>query len=534
MTQFVGTLALTRFALRRDRVILPVWIAIIVVSAVSSAQATVDLYPSEASRLEASAAVNGVPALLAFYGRIWDPTSLGALSMMKMSAMGAALLGVFAIMLVIRHTRREEENGRLELMGATVVGRFAALAAAIVIVALAMLSIGVLTAVGLSSVGLPPSGSWAFGLAWAGTGLSVAAVAAVTAQLTTSARASVGWAVATVGLAYVLRAIGDTGGDANGSGFLSWLSPVGWGQQVRAFAGDRWAALLLPAVFTLAVCGTAFALAGRRDLGAGLLPDRAGPAAASARLGSAWGLAWRLDRASLVAWLFGFAFLGAFLGAISADVGPFLSSDQAREFIAKLGGTPVATDAFLAVEYGFMAVATAAYGISVAMRLHSEEEDRHAELVLATAVPRTTWVLSHLLVAVAGSALLSVALGLSSGLAAGAKAGSMSGLAGSVGAAVVYLPAVWTMTAVVVLLFGLIPRLTMLAWSVLVLVMLIGEFGRLLGLPEWVIDLSPFAHIPRLPAVGMSWPPLLVLTVIGIALAAAGLAGFRRRDLECA
>jgi ABC-2 type transport system permease protein len=492
MSQLTGTLALTRFALRRDRVILPTWVAIIVASAVGSAQATIDLYPSVLSRVQASAAVNDVPALLAFYGRIWDPTSLGALSMMKMSAMGAAFLGIFAIMLVIRHTRREEENGRLELVGAAVVGRLASLTAALAVAVLTMLSIGVLTAIGLTMVGLPGTGSWVFGLAWAGVGLSFAAVAAVTAQLTVSARAAAGWAIATIGLSYVLRAVGDTSGTSQESGWLSWLSPIGWGQQARAFAGDRWWALLVPLAFSCTLAAGAYALSARRDMGAGLVPERSGSGSAPAYLASPVGLAWRLHRASLLAWTLGFAFIGVFMGSIAADVGPFLTSEQAKEFMTKLGGTGVITDAFLATEFAFMAMATASYGITVVMRLRSEEDDGHAEQVLAAAVPRTMWVASHVLVSLAGTTVLCLVLGLSSGLANGAKLGTLAGLESSVLAALVYLPAVWVLTGLVVLLFGVLPRLVMLTWVALVAAVLLGEFGVLLNLPDWMIAFSPF------------------------------------------
>jgi ABC-2 type transport system permease protein len=534
MSRFTGTLQLTRFGLRRDRILLPSWIAIIVLSAVSSAQATVDLYPSVPSRVQAAAAVNDVPALIAFYGRIWDPTSLGALSMMKMSAMGSALLGVFAILLVVRHTRREEENGRLELIGSGVVGRFASLTAALFVAFVTLLSIGVLTAIGLTAVGLPASGSWAFGLAWTGVGLSFAAIAAVTAQITVSARAAVGWAVATVGLAYVLRAWGDVVGTPEEAGLLTWASPLGWGQHVRAFSGERWWALAVPLIFSLAVGVGAYWLRARRDLGAGLLPERAGPAFASTRLSSPFGLAWRLNRASLLAWALGFSFMGAFLGVIAADVGPFMNSEQAREFMAKLGGTTVMTEAFLAVEFAFMSIATTAYGISVAMRLRSEEEEGHAEQILATAVSRSSLVGSHLMMALLGTTVLSLVLGVSSGLAHGAKTGSMSGFATGMGAALVYLPAVWVLTGLVILLFGMAPRLVIIAWVALVAVLLLGEFGVLLDLPEWLIAISPFAHVPRLPAEGMQWGPVFGLGVIAVGMMVAGIVAFRRRDLQSA
>jgi ABC-2 type transport system permease protein len=534
MSRFTSTLQLTRFAFRRDRILLPSWIAIIVLSAVFSAQATVDLYPSVLSRVEAAAAVNDVPALIAFYGRIWDPSSLGALSMMKMTAMGSALLGVFAIMLVVRHTRREEENGRLELIGSGVVGRFASLTAALVVVFVTMLSIGILTAIGLTAVGLPAAGSWAFGLAWTGVGLSFAAIAAVTAQITVSARSAVGWAVAAVGLAYVLRAWGDVMGTPEEPGLLTWASPLGWGQHVRAFSGDRWWVLVVPLLFSVAVGVGAYWLSARRDLGAGLLPDRAGRAFAPAQLSSPLGLAWRLGRASLLAWTLGFTFMGAFFGVIAADVGPFMNSEQAREFMAELGGTSVMTDAFLAVEFAFMSIGTTAYGISAAMRLRSEEEDGHAEQILATAVSRSSLVGSHLAMALFGTTVLSLVLGLSSGLANGAKTGSMSGLGSGLGAALVYLPAAWVLTGMVILLFGLAPRLAILAWVALVAFLLLGEFGVLLNLPAWIITISPFAHVPRLPADSMQWGPVLALGVIAVGLMAVGIAAFRRRDLQSA
>jgi ABC-2 type transport system permease protein len=533
MKSLAGTGSLTRFALRRDRVILPTWIAIVVLSAVSSAQATVDLYPTEASRVQAAAGVNDVPALIAFYGRIWDAASLGALSMMKMSAMGAALLGVLAIMLVIRHTRREEEAGRLELVSAGVVGRAAPLTAALIVALLAMVSIGVLTATGLTAVGLPAGGSWAFGLAWCMTGLSFAAVAAITAQLTVSARAAVGWAIAAVGIAYVLRALGDVAGDALNSGVLSWLSPIGWGQQMRAFAGNRWWVLLVALAFIVVAAVAAFALESRRDLGAGLLPDRDGPARASGRLASPLGLAWRLHRGTLVAWGVAFLLLGAFLGAISADLGPFLTSPEARDFVAKLGGSTVLADAFQSVEFGFMAVAMAALGVSIVMRLHAEEEAGHAEQILSTSVSRTRWLMSHVLVAVAGTSVMAILLGLASGLATGVQTGRYGGIATSIGAAAVYLPAIWLVTGLVIVLFGLLPRWTSLAWGLLVAFLLLGEFGRLLDLPDWVMQLSPFAHIPQLPGAAMSWTPIVMLALLAALLVVAGGAAFRRRDLMC-
>ncbi|MEK8143943.1 hypothetical protein NKH18_24390 [Streptomyces sp. M10(2022)] len=49
---------------------------------------------------------------------------------------------------------------------------------------------------------------------------------------------------------------------------------------------------------------------------------------------------------------------------------------------------------------------------------------------------------------------------------------------------------------------------------------------------HWLNNVSPFGHVPQLPAAGMSWTPMVVLTLIAAGLLLLGLEGFRRRDLE--
>lgn len=98
-----------------------------------SASATAGLYPTVASRISAAEAFNGTQALVALYGRVYDPTSLGALTMVKAAGIGAIFVAIFAIITVVRHTRAEEETGRAELVGAAMVGRLAPLTSALIV-----------------------------------------------------------------------------------------------------------------------------------------------------------------------------------------------------------------------------------------------------------------------------------------------------------------------------------------------------------------------------------------------------------------
>lgn len=534
MTAFAGTATLARFAVRRDRVVIPVVIAAFVGTVVASAVATTGLYPSEAGRFAAASAVNDMPAMVALYGRVWDPTSLGALVIMKLVAFGTAMVAVTAIMLVVRHTRAEEESGRLELIGATIVGRRAALSAAAAVAVGTMMLIGLLVAVGQIAAGLPAAGSWLFGASWAAAGMAFAGVAAVTAQLAVTARSATGSALALLGVAYVLRAIGDAGGGPTEPGLLSWLSPIGWAQQVRPYAGDRWWPLLPPLLFCALSVAAAYALAARRDLGAGLLPDRSGPDRASRWLGSPIGLAWRLQRGMLAAWAIGYVAFGFMFGSLASSAGLFFQTEQARVFIRTVGGSQALSDAFLATAFGFIAVLTAAYGVSVAGRLHGEEQAGHAELLLALAVSRQRWLVSHLTIAVLGTTALTLLAGASAGIADVVHAGTISHLVNVVGGSLVYLPAIWAVSALAVLIYCVVPRLAGMAWVVLIGLFLDGELAPLLHFPKWLMRLSPFAHIPKLPGADMLWGPSLTVLAVAAALALLGLSSFRHRDLHTA
>jgi ABC-2 type transport system permease protein len=242
-------------------------------------------------------------------------------------------------------------------------------------------------------------------------------------------------------------------------------------------------------------------------------------------------LAWRLQYPLLLGWLVAYALMGTIIGSIINDLGDMLDTPQAQQMIATLGGSDVMRDAFITMEFSILAFITAAYGIAATRRLATEEADGHAEPILATAVSRTRFLTSHLLVALAGTALLTLAQGTAFALATAAQTGDGGRIGPTIGAALAYLPAIWITTGVVILLFGYAPRLTFMAWVLLVGFLLVSELGVLLKWPSWALDASPFAHVPKLPAADMDWTPLAVLLLIAIALTAAGMARFRRRDL---
>ncbi len=365
--QMTGTGKLLRLALRLDRVRLPIWIVLLAVMPAATAAQYKTLYPTEAT-LQAVTGVISNPSLVAINGPLFKVT-LGALTAWKIGATELILVGLMSIFTVVRHSRAEEEAGRLELIGAGVVGRRAPLTAALAIAALANLAVTVFITLFLIGAGMPAGGSVAFGLAIGLTGLAFTAVAGLAAQLTESARSAHGIAFAVLGAAYVLRALGDTGPVA-----LTWISPVGWAMRVRAFGDERWWVLALPLALTILGVGAAYALVARRDLGAGLLRERRGPAVAPVYLGGPFGLAWRLHRGILLGWLIGLAAGGATMGGAAAGIsGAVIDNKQVTDMLARLGGTSGLLDAYLAAVFGIIGLCVAAYTVQATLRMRAEE-----------------------------------------------------------------------------------------------------------------------------------------------------------------
>jgi ABC-2 type transport system permease protein len=532
MSAVAGAGPLARLAVRRDRIMLPVWIYVLTALMAGTGYSFKSLYRTLASREQVAAGTAHNPAVLALTGPLFG-TSVGALTAWKYGAFAAAAAALMSIFVVIRHTRADEEAGRLELVGSAAVGRHSALAAGVLVAAAANGVLALLLAAGLTAVGLPAAGSLALGLAIGSCGLVFAAVAAVAAQLSGTARGARGIAIGVLGGAFVLQSVGAAAGAA-GPQWLGWLSPVGWALQVRAFAGDRWLVLALPLAAAVAVTALAVAMAARRDLGAGLVPSRPGPAQARPSLRSPLALAWRLQRGALAGWAAALLVVGVVDGAAAKGVGSLLGSGtQVRTALARLGGQSGITSAYLAAVMGIIGVVAAAYATAAVLRLRTEESAQRAEPVLVASAGRVRWAASHLIIAVAGTAVVLAAAGLGAGLGYGLRAGDPgTQVPRLLGAALAQLPAALVVAAVAVALFGLLPRSCVAGgWAALALAAVLVELGPTLRLARWLQDISPFTHVPKLPGGPVMAAPLAWLTVIAAVLAAAGLAGLRRRDI---
>jgi ABC-2 type transport system permease protein len=522
-SSLAGTRPLTRLALRRDRLMLPVW-AVVTGGMVASGVGSLEgLYGTQEQRAELAASMTANSSMRSLYGPVFSD-SLGGLVAWRFGTFAAVLAAVMSLTIVVRHTREEEETGRQEMLSSGVVGRRAPLTAALLTALVANAAVAVVITAGLAGQGA--GGALALGLAVGGTGMLFATTAAIVAQLTESARLAKGLAAAVLGLAFVLRAAGDAG-TADGGSVLTWLSPVGWAENVRAFAGERWWVLLLTAAAVLVQAVVAYALTGRRDVGMSFLPTRPGPA--EGRLGAAGALAWRLQRGSVLGWSIGFLLGGLVFGGMVAGAADLVGdNEQAREIFERMGGRTGLTDAFLATMVNLFGMVAALYAVGSVLRLNGEETSQRAEPILANAVGRLRWAAGHLLIAFGGAALIMVLSGLGLYVSYGEDLGPI------LGASLAQLPAIWTLAGFAVLLWGAFPKAAAAGWGAAGLALVLGWIGPALDLPRSVLNLSPFGHLPKLPGATMAWGPVLVLTVLAAALVATGLWRLGRRDMTTA
>jgi ABC-2 type transport system permease protein len=526
MTSLAGTVALTRFILRRDRVRILVWMVALVALVALTTVGIEGLFPTQAALDQTAAATAHNAAMIAFNGAPQGLNTVGGQVAFQFGAMGMVLVGLMSIFMVGRLTRGEEEAGRLEVVRSLPVGIHANTLAAAMTVSAMNLIVGALIAAVLIAQGLPAVGSVTFGVSFILVGLVFGGVALLVAQVSDSTRTVYGSAGAVLGAAYVLRAIGDIG-----DGTVSWLSPIGVAQKARPFADERWWPLLLLVAVTVLLVAAAAALTVRRDLGAGLVAARPGPPAAAPWLGNPLGLAFRLQRGSLLGWGAGVLVIGMAYGWIGPTIDTFIGQNKALAEMFSAGGGGSMTDSYFAASFRLMALIASGFAIQSAMRVRSEETSTRADLVLATPVSRRRFAASHLAVACAGSFAMLVVAGLATGLAYGVAGGSLQDVPRLFVAALVYAPAMWIMIGLVIALDGLVPRLVGVSWAILIACVLEGFLGAVIGIPRWLSDLSPFERVPQLPAASLTVLPLVVMSAVAAGLTLIGLIGLRRRDI---
>ena len=517
--------------LRRDRASLPVWIVAVVVFGVAFLPAIPHLMGTSEETL-ALAEMMKNPAVVALCGITYgDDYTIGIMYTQMMLVWTALLAAAMNIFVVIRHTRADEDEGRLEVVRSLPVGRLANLGAVSVLAVGVNLVLFLLTGLamvsfGMESVDLP--GSLAYGAAVGACGLVSAGLTIVVVQLVHSARTGTGVSLGLLGVFYLVRAYGDVSSET-----AARISPLGLIERTYPYYQNQWWPIFLLVGVSVVLTGAGFALNWARDLGAGLLPPlRHARAHAPRSLSTEWGLAWRLTRTTIIAWSVTVFVFAAAYGSIMGDMESFVLSNPLYQQMMGVGegtvdlvGPMVLTMMLIMGVIGVIPVLTTAY------KLHSEERKGRLDYVLGKTVSRVKLFAGYA-VLVAGVGLVMQILS-----ALGFYLVAMSVMDDPldpwlvVKVAANLFPALLAFGGLGLFLVGWAKRFTWIGWGYLAATFLVDYMGSMMDLPRWAGRFTPFGLLQRWPMETFSWWGWIGLMVGSVLLAVVGAMGFRRRDV---
>jgi ABC-2 type transport system permease protein len=524
-----GLGAMVRLVVRRNRVRLAVWFVVLVGMVAYVASYYQELFPTQES-LDDFAALSDTPGIKALSGLSPAADTLGGAVWTKGWMTVALSLAIGLVFLVTRNGRADEEVGRTELLRSRMLGVHAYAVASWLVNGLLCVAIGLGVALVSISAGLDPegagvAGSLVFGASITGVGLIGLGVGAVTGQVASTSRGANALGAGVIMGFYVLRMIGDLG-----NGVLTWASPIGWGQEMQPFAGNRWWPFLLLLALAAVLLALAAWIESKRDLGAGLVAERPGRAGAPQRYASPLGLGLRLQRGPIIGWTIAVLLTALLFGSIIEAMTDLLDDAAGSAAADFLRGSGV--QALLAMLASMIGLVTAVFATQSAVSLRSDEASGIVEPQLAGALSRRRWAWQRLLIPIVGSAVLLTVGGAMLGAVYGSVTGDSSQAGTMAGAALAYWPAVMTLVGVAAALFGWLPRVAIaVTWGVMAAMWFATMLGEVFGLPQWLVDGLPFSAVPYLPFESMSWGPLVVMTLVAGGLAWSGIDRFARRDV---
>lgn len=529
--EFINTGKLMGFILRRDRMRMSIWVISIVIFTVLIASIVPDLYATGADRqLMAETMKNPAITVMIGPGYGLDNYTDGAMMAHFMLLFSALATGIMGILFATRHTREDEEEGRIEMIRSLPVGPLSPLTASFLYIAIVNIVISLAVAFGLYPLGLEDmdlNGCLLYGASLGVIGIFFAALAGLFAQLTSSTRATIGYSFGFLILAYIVRGIGDVENEA-----LSLISPLGLILRTQVFVNNYWWPVLLTLGISMVIFAVSLYLNSIRDLGAGFIPTRPGKRNASRFLLSPLGLSLRLQRTTIISWTVGMFILGLSYGSILGDLEGFLdTSGIIQQMIPQAEGLSL-TERFMTMLMTILSILGTMPPLMFILKLNSEEKKNRTEALLSKAISRNQVLGSYTLIAVLAVPLMQLISIIGLWSAAVVVMDDAISFNTFFKAGFAHIPAMWIMVGLAILLIGYLPEHTNLAWLYLGYAFFVVYLGDMLQLPDWLNKLSPFGHIPQVPIEEINMAKSLLLILVAVVLIIVGFIGYNKRDIH--
>lgn len=528
-SSLAGTGSLFKALLRYDGRLLAPWIVIVTFISASTPVIFNWLFSSEEDKLMLSSSIGSNPALSLIFGTAGDLTTVDGFTVWRGLTLGGFLTALGVGLAVTRATRAQEDSGQAELLASGVLSRSARLMAPVMLVTLASIAVGVVAGVVTGLCGASWDTAMLMGATFTAAGWMFGSWSAASAQLASDSHLANNIGIGALAALFLMRGALDS---LDAPDWTSWINPLGWLSETKAGQDDaRWWPLLFAVALALVLCAVAFQLHGSRDFGQGVITTK--PGRDRGQIRGPWTLTWRLHRGVISVWVVMFIVLGVVFGYMSDSVEDLLgdgSGGFAAIFTGGAADPSMMTRMFLTTMLSLAGIIASIPGVQIMNRLRTEEEEFRVEPLLATQLTRGRMFLAPVgmaLLVTAGLILLAgfvVALFVVNG-DSGVSFGD------SFLQALVTVPAVWAVVGVSVLIVGARPQVSIAAWIGVVASFGLTLLGETFKLPDWALGISPFHHVPTIGSDGATWTGLVVVGIVALVLSAAGLTGYRRRDI---
>jgi ABC-2 type transport system permease protein len=490
-------------------------------------------YPTAADRARLVESMGADAGSQAIFGPAHHLDTVAGYEAYHVIAIAGVIGAVWGLLAGTRLLRGEEDVGRWEVLLAGRTTRRRATAGAVTGLGVGLFTLWVVTAAAIAVIGRladPPftvQSSLFTATAAVASAAMFLAVGALCSQLAATRRHAAGLAAAVLGVAYLIRIIAYSGESMR---WLRWATPLGWVDELRPLTGSR-PLLLVPILATTAVLATlTIVLAGRRDLGASVLPARDAAPPRTRWLSGPLGLAYRLNLRTALGWTAGLA-TGGFVLGLSTRTVEEVWANGSGGVVQRLGGANGGA-AYLGVLFLIVALLVAIAAAGQVSATREEEAEGYLDHLLSRPVARLHWLAGRFAVSAAALAAAGVITGLSTWLGA-ASSGAGLGLATLLAAGVNVVPVGIFVLGIGTLAHGLAPRFaTVAAYGIVAWSFIVEIVGASIDASRWLLDLSILHHIARAPAADVRWDSAAILVALGIATAAIGALAFTRRDLK--
>ncbi len=524
---------IARHVFRQQRRGAYIWGAVFGTVAWVSAYGYAAAYPKMGDRLALARTLGTNVGIRAIFGPARHLDTVSGFTAWRSGTTFAALGGIWALLLATKILRGDEEAGRAELLYAGPVTR----ATGFIDLMTGLLLVWLLLLVNVAAWLIPVAlvydyFSWTAALWFSVASVMSAAmfltVGALTSQLVASRRAAAGIAGAALGLAFALRAIGET---VSGAQWVLWLSPVAWIDRMRPLTGTAMGVLVPITVSVVACVAGAALLAARRDLGGATLPSRDRAEPRTALLSSPLGLAVRLTRGTVLAWSVGVGLFAAIFGVVSSAVTSSLADSKNVSDIFERLGASLSARGYVGVTFVMLGAVTGLVGATFVSAGRAEEAEGRLEHIAAAPIRTSHWLMGRALIGAVAIAAVSVAAGLGGWLGVRASGGNI-GIVDMVMAGLNLVAPGVLVLGLGTLVHGVAPRLAsaagyaIVAWSFMVEIV-----GSVVKFNHLLLDTSVIHHIAASPAVDPRWGAAAAMGGAGLLAAALGAMALQRRDL---